>query len=102
MAATCLYVACKVEECPRRLNDFAEWCTKKAKKRDHLDMSLKENKDEYNRWRDILIHNEVPVFEALCFDLYIEHPENYLEDLQTQWNATDEEVEDTYWFLAQM
>ncbi|ORX47778.1 cyclin-like protein [Hesseltinella vesiculosa] len=84
MAATCLYVATKVEESTRRMKDFINVCAQKASKNDKV--SLEENSKDFIRWKDTMLINEVVLLEVLCFDLAVEHPQNYLAKWLPKFN----------------
>ena len=68
IAATCLYIATKVEESPCRLEEFARECSEKAAKRSHV------SQKQVQRWQQLILANEALVLEAIRFDLVVEHP----------------------------
>ncbi|KAL9544048.1 hypothetical protein PS6_008957 [Mucor atramentarius] len=82
IAATCLFVATKVEECTRRLRDIVIACAQKGQKNDKL--KLEEDEKDFIRWKETLLYNEIIVLETLCFDLSVEHPHTSLLELENQ------------------
>ncbi|KAJ2375153.1 hypothetical protein IW150_002705 [Coemansia sp. RSA 2607] len=71
IAATCLFVACKAEETLRKLEAFIPaivYYASKGKRRAVAGTS------EFDKWRAVILHTEVVVLEALCFDMVVEHP----------------------------
>ncbi|KAG2198354.1 hypothetical protein INT46_008232 [Mucor plumbeus] len=82
IAATCLFVATKVEECTRRLRDIIIACAQKGQKNDKL--KLEEDSKDFIRWKETLLYNEIIVLDTLCFDLSVEHPHLSLLELENQ------------------
>jgi protein BUR2 len=76
IAGSCLFLATKVEESNRRLRDVAIACTKVASKKPN--MVVDEQSEDYWRWRETIIYDEELVLEAVCFDLSLESPYEYL------------------------
>ncbi|RKP22677.1 cyclin-like protein, partial [Syncephalis pseudoplumigaleata] len=68
MAATALWVATKVEEQTRRLDDFAKACVCKAMK------GSSASDRERDKWCNVVVYGEAALLEAICFDLVVEHP----------------------------
>lgn len=85
IAATCLFVATKVEECTRRLREIVLACAQKASKNDNL--KLEEDSKEFLRWKEAMLHNEVIVLETLCFDLSVEHPHTSLLAYESRYDG---------------
>lgn len=80
MAATCLYLATKVEESARRMKDLVTACAQKAQKNDKL--QLDENSKDFIKWQDTVLCNELILLETVCFDMTIDHPQAYLCELE--------------------
>ncbi|KAJ1565960.1 hypothetical protein HK405_011205 [Cladochytrium tenue] len=72
VAAACLFLATKVEECGRKLNTFVVVCAQKAAKNDNL--RIDDSTREFWRWRETIACYEELVLAAVCFDLHVEHP----------------------------
>ncbi|KAL8746379.1 MAG: hypothetical protein Q9190_001588 [Brigantiaea leucoxantha] len=72
MAATSLFLSTKVEETGRKMKELVIACVRVAQK-DHY-KRVDEQDKEYWRWRDIILHNEDVLLEAVCFDLALEPP----------------------------
>ncbi|KAI8052844.1 cyclin-like protein [Syncephalis plumigaleata] len=68
MAATALWVATKVEEQTRRLDEFAKACVCKAMK------ATSASDRERDKWCNVVVYGEAALLEAICFDLVVEHP----------------------------
>ncbi|KAJ1725473.1 hypothetical protein LPJ53_000403 [Coemansia erecta] len=71
IAATCLFVACKSEETLRKLESFIPvivYYASKGKRK------APEGTSEFEKWRTVILHTEVVLLEALCFDMVVEHP----------------------------
>ncbi|KAI9803021.1 MAG: hypothetical protein M1825_002254 [Sarcosagium campestre] len=71
-AATCIFLASKVEENCRKMKELIVACARVAQKNPQL--AIDEQSKEYWRWRDTLLHNEDLLLETLCFDLSLEPP----------------------------
>ncbi|QPG73771.1 hypothetical protein FOA43_001085 [Brettanomyces nanus] len=72
IAATCLFIACKAEECRRKLADVVKVCASIAmwgKMNDTID----EDSKIYWKWKDTITNLEELLLEVLCFDVT---PEN--------------------------
>ena len=87
MAATCLFLAYKVEECVRKMRELVVACVRVAQKDPHKNVD--EQDKEYWRWRDIILQYEDLLLEAICFDLSLEPPYKTLFDLLVQFGQGD-------------
>ncbi|KAI8334358.1 cyclin-like protein [Chlamydoabsidia padenii] len=99
MAATCLYVATKVEESTRRIKDFVVACAQKASKNDKL--RLNEDSKDFIKWKDTMLCNEVVLMETLCFDLTVEHPHTHLLEMEDQLNIPGSMLRKAWMMLYQ-
>ena len=82
MAATCLFLATKVEENCRKMKELVIACVRVAQK--DPNKLVDEQDSEYWRWRDNILHSEDVLLEALCFDLSLEAPYKTLFELLLQ------------------
>ena len=82
MAATCLFLATKVEENCRKMKELVIACVRVAQK--DPSKLVDEQDSEYWRWRDNILHSEDVLLEALCFDLSLEAPYKTLFELLLQ------------------
>ena len=87
MAATCLFLAYKVEECVRKMRELVVACVRVAQKDPHK--IVDEQDKEYWRWRDNILQYEDLLLEAICFDLSLEPPYKTLFDLLIQFEQGD-------------
>ncbi|KAF6225697.1 hypothetical protein HO133_009697 [Letharia lupina] len=87
MAATCLFLAYKVEECVRKMKELVVACVRVAQKDPHKNVD--EQDKEYWRWRDNILQYEDLLLEAICFDLSLEPPYKTLFDLLMQFEQGD-------------
>lgn len=78
IAATSLFLATKVEENVRRMREFVVACCRVGQKQPN--MVVDEQSREYWRWRDVILHHEDVLLEAICFDLHLEQPYRLLYD----------------------
>ncbi|KAI8373346.1 cyclin-like protein [Blakeslea trispora] len=99
IAATCLFVATKVEECTRRLKDIVLACAQKSQKNDKL--RLEEDSKDFIRWKELMLYNEIIVLETLCFDLSVEHPQLRLLELEAQLKVQPSSVRKAWTLLYQ-
>jgi len=88
IAAACIFLATKVEECTRKLKHIVALCIIKTRpssegRRDTPD-NIDENSQEFIRWQDLILTYEDIVLEVLCFDLVVDHPHGYLCDALDQ------------------
>lgn len=79
IAATCLFLATKVEENCRKMRELVIACVRVAQK--DPNKLVDEQDKEYWKWRDNILHNEDTLLEALCFDLTLEPPYKTLFEL---------------------
>ncbi|WBW74385.1 P-TEFB associated cyclin, cyclin T Pch1 [Schizosaccharomyces osmophilus] len=86
IAATCVFLASKVEDSNRKLRDIIINCAKVAQKSNNI--LIDEQTKEYWRWRDVILYTEEIILEALCFDFKVDHPFNDLMRL-IQKHASD-------------
>ena len=87
MAATCLFLAYKVEECVRKMRELVVACVRVAQKDPYKNVD--EQDKEYWRWRDNILQYEDLLLEAICFDLSLEPPYKTLFDLLTQFEQEE-------------
>ncbi|KAI7905952.1 cyclin-like protein [Cokeromyces recurvatus] len=99
IAATCLFVATKVEECTRRLKDIIIACAQKGQKNDKL--KLEEDSKDFIRWKETLLFNEIIVLETLCFDFTVEHPHLHLFELESELQVSPSSIRKAWMLLYQ-
>lgn len=68
IAATCLFIASKSEECRRKLSDVVKVCASIALTGRVSDKVTEESKI-YWKWKDVIVNLEELVLEVLCFDV---------------------------------
>lgn len=73
IAATSLFLACKAEECRRKLSDVVKVCASVALKGRMTD-EISEDSKIYWKWKDVIINLEELMLEVLCFDVTPENP----------------------------
>ena len=96
MAATCLFLATKVEENCRKMKELVIACVRVAQK-DPYKMVDEQDK-EYWRWRDNILHNEDVLLEAICFDMSLEPPYKTLFELLCQFHVeTNKKLRNAAW-----
>lgn len=79
IAATCLFLATKVEENCRKMKELIMACVRVAQK--DPNKIVDEQDRDYWKWRDNILHNEDLLLEAICFDLSLEPPYRPLFEL---------------------
>ena len=87
IAASCLFLATKVEENCRKMKELVIACVKVAQK--DPNKQVDEQDREYWRWKDNILHNEDLLMEALCFDFSLDPPYKTLFDLLLQFKVED-------------
>ncbi|KAG9019487.1 hypothetical protein FRB90_001559 [Tulasnella sp. 427] len=74
VAAACLFLASKVEESTRKLRDVAQICFMKWTGKGPDDLAAADP------WMDRILNYENRLLEALCFDIAVSHPHEYLAE----------------------
>ncbi|QRW16301.1 Cyclin, N-terminal domain [Rhizoctonia solani] len=76
IAATCIFLATKVEECGRKLKDVATTVIFKtnASLKPDTDIQVLENSKEHKKWTENILVYEETLLDSLCFDLVVESP----------------------------
>ncbi|OZJ01819.1 hypothetical protein BZG36_04810 [Bifiguratus adelaidae] len=97
IAATCIFLATKVEETGRKISHIIVVCAQKAQKNDKL--TLPEGSPDYERWRNTILRNEQMLLEATCFDLTLEHPYKSLINF-TQESGVSKEISQSAWGIV--
>ncbi|KAK7014885.1 cyclin pch1 [Favolaschia claudopus] len=94
VAAACIFLATKTEECGRKLRDVARICQLKITNREYAP----DSKEVEQCQASILLTEEV-LLEALCFDYVVESPHSKLVDL---FDGHDEDtlVQECAWSFA--
>ena len=87
IAATCLFLATKVEENCRKMRELVIACVKVAQK--DPSKVVDEQDREYWRWKDNILLYEDRLMEALCFDFSLEPPYKTLFELLLRFNVED-------------
>ncbi|KAI8371354.1 cyclin-like protein [Radiomyces spectabilis] len=81
VAATCVYLAGKVEESSRQLKDVVTACI----------ISRKTHSDEkgkiYAQWQEAILWYEQFLVETLCFDLSVDHPHQLILEFAEEVDA---------------
>lgn len=78
-AATCLFLATKVEESCRKMKEMMLVFCRVAQKNPNL--VIDEQSKDFWRWRDWVLQEEDFLLETLCFDLTVESPHRQLYEL---------------------
>jgi protein BUR2 len=78
-AATCLFLATKVEESCRKMKEMMSTFCRVAQKNPNL--VVDEQSKDFWRWRDWVLQEEDFLLETLCFDLTVESPHRQLYDM---------------------
>ncbi|OBZ75735.1 Cyclin pch1 [Grifola frondosa] len=97
VAASCIFLATKTEECGRKLRDVAKVFCSKVSKIDVVDIP-DDSKDVEECQNNILLTEEV-LLEALCFDFVVDSPQVELVDLFDA-QQEDPHVEECAWSIA--
>lgn len=79
IAATCLFLATKTTETPRKLKELITAICRVAQKNHSL--IVPDDSKDFWRWRDTLLFNEDVLLETLCFDVSPTPPHRPLFDL---------------------
>ncbi|ORZ01816.1 cyclin-like protein [Lobosporangium transversale] len=87
IGATCIYLASKTEESTRKFKDVIIACAQKAAKRE---TPIEDSSKEFRVWKDTIIYTEEILLEALCFELSVEHPYQFMLSLLTNHYTKDE------------
>lgn len=87
IAATCLFLATKVEENCRKMRELVIACVKVAQK--DPNKVVDEQDREYWRWKDNILQYEDLLMEALCFDFSLEPPYKTLFELLLRFKVED-------------
>ncbi|KAF9403538.1 hypothetical protein BGX21_003033 [Mortierella sp. AD011] len=78
IGATCIYLASKTEESTRKFKDVIIACAQKAAKKE---IQIDDSSKEFRVWKDTIIYTEEILLEALCFELSVEHPYQFMLSL---------------------
>ncbi|KAG8908501.1 hypothetical protein FRB99_005860 [Tulasnella sp. 403] len=73
IAGACIFLASKVEESTRKLRDVAQVC--------YLKYTSDPDLKYADKWMSRILYHETILLEALCFDLIVPHPHEYLAEV---------------------
>ncbi|KAF5381003.1 hypothetical protein D9615_003930 [Tricholomella constricta] len=97
VAASCIFLATKTEECGRKLRDVARVCQAKIA---GLDISnIPADSKEVDQLQASILLTEEYLLEAICFDLVVESPHAELVDLFDAYEHNPM-IQDYAWSLA--
>lgn len=97
VAASCIFLATKTEECGRKLRDVARVCQAKITGKD---VSLIHSESpEVDQLQNVILLTEEVLLEALCFDFVAPSPHAELIDLFDAYQE-DSRVHDYAWSIA--
>ncbi|KAI0082687.1 cyclin-like protein [Panus rudis PR-1116 ss-1] len=97
VAAACIFLATKTEECGRKLRDVAKIACAKARKVDPKEIA-DDSREVEEAQTNILLTEEV-LLEALCFDFVVDPPQAELVDLLDA-REQPADLEDYAWSIA--
>ncbi|KZP12012.1 cyclin-like protein [Athelia psychrophila] len=97
VAASCIFLATKTEECGRKLRDVARVCEAKIANKE-VNLIPEDGKEVETRQTSILLVEEV-LLEAICFDFVVDSPHAELVDL---FDSLEEDmvVKEYAWSIA--
>ncbi|RPD66045.1 cyclin-like protein [Lentinus tigrinus ALCF2SS1-7] len=98
VAASCIFLATKTEECGRKLRDVAKVVCSKVSKKDIKDIT-DDSKEVEECQMSILLTEEV-LLEALCFDFVVDSPHAELVDLYETRSSNNPQIEECAWSIA--
>ncbi|KAL0580959.1 hypothetical protein V5O48_001051 [Marasmius crinis-equi] len=97
VAASCIFLATKTEECGRKLRDVAMVYHSKLSGLDVND--IPSDSQEVDQYQSNILLTEEYLLEAICFDFTVESPHSDLVDLFIA-GPHDDVLEDFAWSLA--
>ncbi|KAI5124546.1 hypothetical protein M0805_003068 [Coniferiporia weirii] len=98
VAAACIFLATKTEECGRKLRDVAKVCQNKI-----TGLSVENVSDaDIQTCQDAILATEEILLEALCFDFVVDSPHEILVDLLERYvqDESEEPLRDAAWSIA--
>ncbi|KAI0709097.1 cyclin-like protein [Earliella scabrosa] len=98
VAASCIFLATKTEECGRKLRDVAKVVCSKISKIDIAQIP-DDSKDVEECQTSILLTEEV-LLEGLCFDFVVDSPHAELVDIYDARSSNNLQVEELAWSIA--
>ncbi|KAF8628417.1 hypothetical protein AX15_003939 [Amanita polypyramis BW_CC] len=97
VAASCIFLATKTEECGRKLRDVAKICSAKITGVDPN--TIPNDSKEVEQLQATILLTEEVLLEALCFDFVVSSPHADLADLFDS-TGTDTLLQDYAWSIA--
>ncbi|KAI8337263.1 cyclin-like protein [Chlamydoabsidia padenii] len=95
VAGACVYLACKVEESSRKVNDVTSACLTTLYSRSN---SNEEKQQLFVTWRSAILWYERFLLESLCFDMTVEHPQQLVLEFATELDAPENVILASYGF----
>ncbi|KIY64925.1 cyclin-like protein [Cylindrobasidium torrendii FP15055 ss-10] len=97
VAAACIFLATKTEECGRKLRDVARVCQAKIESKD-INAILEDSKEVEN-CQQVILQTEEVLLEALCFEFSVDNPHSILVDAFVEFSISPD-VQEVSWTLA--
>ncbi|XP_006458150.1 hypothetical protein AGABI2DRAFT_199478 [Agaricus bisporus var. bisporus H97] len=97
LAAACIFLATKTEECGRKLRDVARVCQAKIKNTDVN--NIPADGKEVEQCQAAILATEEVLLEALCFDFVVDSPHSHLVDI-FNGVSTEDQVQEYAWSIA--
>ncbi|EIN07413.1 cyclin-like protein [Punctularia strigosozonata HHB-11173 SS5] len=99
VAAACIFLATKTEECGRKLKDVAKVCLAKIHNIPHME-EIPSDSPQVEECQTAILQAEEALLEALCFDFVVESPHAHLLELFENTPASDDLTETYAWSIA--
>jgi len=96
IAAACIFLATKTEECGRKLRDVARVFAAKIGNKDMSDVAT--DGKEIENIQNTILASEEALLEVLCFDFWVENVHEHLIDLLEDWAPP--RLQDYAWSIA--
>ncbi|KAJ8662240.1 hypothetical protein O0I10_001933 [Lichtheimia ornata] len=94
LAATCMFLACKVEDSFCKINDVVGVSMAHL----YTGSTNDEKAKMFFGWRDAIVRYEIIVLETLCFDLTVNHPYEPLLDILGELQVSESVVQSAWGF----
>ncbi|XP_047336629.1 cyclin-T1-3-like [Impatiens glandulifera] len=97
IASACMFLACKVEETPRKINSFVVYAYKRMHQSDVKASQRIIEKEVLDKQKNLILIGEKMILATIAYDMNLEHPYKPLVAALKNLNISNREIPKVAW-----